>query len=108
MQMPLNELPDPDNLLSRLDGDLSRLQQNDLRQELTGYINYLLVEDFNRLVQLLYRVDVSEQKLKSLLQEQPGTDAAVLIADLIIKRQEEKRQSRGKSRGNDIPEEERW
>ena len=106
--MPLNELPDPDNLLSRLDGDLSRLQQNDLRQELTGYINYLLVEDFNRLVQLLYRVDVSEQKLKSLLQEQPGTDAAVLIADLIIKRQEEKRQSRGKSRGNDIPEEERW
>ena len=108
MQMPLNELPNPDNLLSRLDGDLSRLQQNDLRQELTGYINYLLVEDFNRLVQLLYRVDVSEQKLKSLLQEQPGTDAAVLIADLIIKRQEEKRQSRGKSRGNDIPEEERW
>ena len=108
MQMPLNELPDPDNLLSRLDGELSRLQQNDLRQELTGYINYLLVEDFNRLVQLLYRVDVSEQKLKSLLQEQPGTDAAVLIADLIIKRQEEKRQSRGKSRGNDIPEEERW
>ena len=106
--MPLNELPDPDNLLSRLGGDLSRLQQNDLRQELTGYINYLLVEDFNRLVQLLYRVDVSEQKLKSLLQEQPGTDAAVLIADLIIKRQEEKRQSRGKSRGNDIPEEERW
>ena len=104
----MNELPDPDNLLSRLDGDLSRLQQNDLRQELTGYINYLLVEDFNRLVQLLYRVDVSEQKLKSLLQEQPGTDAAVLIADLIIKRQEEKRQSRGKSRGNDIPEEERW
>ena len=38
------------------------------------------------MVQLLYRIDVSEGKLKKVLQENPNEDAAGLIADLIIER----------------------
>ena len=38
------------------------------------------------MVQLLYRIDVSEAKLKKVLHENPNEDAAHLIADLIIER----------------------
>jgi Tfp pilus assembly protein PilF len=37
-------------------------------------------------VQLLYRIDVSEAKLKKVLHENPNEDAAHLIADLIMER----------------------
>ena len=37
-------------------------------------------------MQLLYRIDVSEAKLKKVLHENPNEDAAGLIADLIIER----------------------
>ena len=65
-------------------------QKEKLRDQLIEYINHLLLHDFNGLVQVLYRVDVSEQKLKELLQKNPATDAAVIITDLLIERQEEK------------------
>jgi hypothetical protein len=60
-------------------------------------------------VQILYRVDVSEQKLKELLQKNPGTDAAVIIADLLIERQEEKVKIKNSFQyNNDIPDEDKW
>ena len=37
-------------------------------------------------MQLLYRIDVSEEKLKSILQLNPNEDAAKLIAAVIIER----------------------
>jgi hypothetical protein len=37
-------------------------------------------------VQLLYRIDVSEEKLKYILQLNPNEDAAKLIAAVIIER----------------------
>jgi hypothetical protein len=41
-------------------------------------------------VQLLYRIDVSEAKLKYLLKENPNEDAGTMIAHLIIDRQIQK------------------
>jgi hypothetical protein len=59
-------------------------------------INALIMDDFNRLVQLLYRVDVDEGKLKNLLRENTGTNAGLLIARLILERQRQKIEIRRK------------
>jgi len=61
-------------------------------------------------VSILYRIDVNERKLKFLLQENVGEDAAVIIADLIIERQLQKIKSREAFRQNwsDEDGEEKW
>ena len=79
-------------------------------QLLIGRIDYLIQTDFNKLVHILYRLDVSEMKLSQMLKEHPGTDAAEIIAQMIIERQREKIKSRAafKNPGDDIPEEDKW
>jgi hypothetical protein len=62
--------------------ELEQLGPNDL----IAYINDCIQHDFNKLVQLLYRIDVSEEKLKYILQLNPNEDAAKLIAAVIIER----------------------
>ena len=54
--------------------------------ELETMINDLIKEDFSKLVQLLYRIDVSEVKLKNVLKEHPNEDAGKLIALIVIER----------------------
>ena len=54
--------------------------------ELEEFINDCIKTDFSRLVQLLYRIDVSEQKLKIILQASPNEDAGKLIAAVIVER----------------------
>lgn len=82
----------------------------DLQTSLAAYINELIIHDFERLVQLLYRIDVSEQKLKQLLREKKGTDAGILIAQLIIQRQWEKIESRRNTQKGEEgrPEDREW
>lgn len=95
--------------LLRLNHQLSSLEQVEMKEQLIVYINYLLLHDFNKLVQILYRVDVDEKKLKVLLQENKETDAAIIIADLLLQRQEEKIKTKQEFKpGDDIPEEEKW
>ena len=64
-----------------------------IRTRLSQVLNQFLLNDFGALVQILYRVDVSEAKVKNMLQQHPGTDAGDLLADLLIQRQEEKRKT---------------
>jgi hypothetical protein len=54
--------------------------------QLEDFINECIKSDFSRLVQLLYRIDVSEQKLKTILQANPNKDAGKLIAAVIVER----------------------
>ena len=54
--------------------------------DLIAFINDCIQHDFNKLVQLLYRIDVAENKLKNILQSNPNEDAAKLIAAVIIER----------------------
>ena len=78
--------------------------------ELETLINDLIKEDFSKLVQLLYRIDVSEAKLKNVLKEHPNEDAGKIIAHLILERQEQKRKSREqfKQAEENIPDDEKW
>jgi hypothetical protein len=84
-----------ENILQLLNtGDLTSAAKEELRRKLEVYVNDLLVNDFQQLVQLLYRIDVREAKLKALLHQHKDTDAAVLLTNLMIERQEEKARSR--------------
>jgi hypothetical protein len=65
---------------------------------LADRINTMITADFNRLVSLLYRIDVDEAKLKQLLRENSGVDAGLLIARLILERQWQKIETRRKYR----------
>jgi hypothetical protein len=97
------------SLLQSLRFSLPQHERAGQERKLEQYINYLINEDFNRLVQLLYTVDVDEQKLKSILLLQPEQNAAQIITRLIVLRQQEKEQSR--RRWGSIPmedDEERW
>ena len=59
----------------------------ELRAALKGWIDQRLGNDLDTVIRLLYQVDVDEQRLKFLLQEKVGEDAAGVMADLIIDRQ---------------------
>ncbi|MEN9697104.1 MAG: hypothetical protein RLZ56_525 [Bacteroidota bacterium] len=56
------------------------------KPQLEDAINELIKNDFSRLVQILYRIDVSEAKLKYLLNSHPNEDAGKLIAQVILER----------------------
>lgn len=65
-----------------------------LLEKLVIFINHLIQNDFQKLVSLLYKIDVDERKLKRILRENPGKDAADIIANLIIERELQKTETR--------------
>ena len=83
---------------------------DELRQKLTAYVNSLINHDFEKLVYYLYRIDVNETKMRQLLAQKEGENAAGLITDLIIERQMKKIKSRREFRqqDNDINDEDKW
>lgn len=95
-------------LLLQLNGASTIFQKEELKAQLIEFINQLLLNDFNYLIQILYRVDVDEEKLKGALQQNPGIDAAVLIADLLMERQAVKLNIKQFKRDTGIPENEKW
>ena len=86
------------------------LSLDELQVQLASYINQLIQNSFQKLISLLYRIDVSETKLKQLLQQHPGEDAGKIIAGMIIERQLEKINSRRqfKQPDDNFTEEEKW
>jgi hypothetical protein len=99
---------DANELLVKLDQHPE--QKADIRQMLIDRINDMIVNDFTSLTYLLYRVDVNEKQLRRLLEENKETFAAAIIADLVIRRQLEKKAAREKYKRdkNNIPDDERW
>jgi hypothetical protein len=105
----------PYDLIQLLNAELAielpeKISFEDLKEQLSEYINHLIQTDFQKLVSLLYRVDISETKLKAVLNQSHDTDAGKIIADLIIERQLQKISSRQqfKQTGNNIDENEKW
>lgn len=87
-----------------------RISLEELQHQLAGYVNDLIQHHFEQLISLLYRVDVSESKIKMLLQQQHNQDAANIIAALIIERQLEKIKTRRQfnRRDTNFTDEETW
>lgn len=57
-------------------------------------VKYLLEKDFERLLWMLYKVDVSEAKVSAIMDGREAGDVAKLIAQMIIEREIQKAQTR--------------
>ena len=89
--LPLFEIDE--SLLPATDSSEEKIHA--IRQLLIQRIEELIRSDLEKLKWILYRIDVSEKKLYEQLQKSE-TDAASVIADLIIERQIQKAESRKK------------
>lgn len=96
-------------ILEEIKPSLPATRKQKLKELLAHYLNELIQHDFAALVQVLYRVDVPEKKLKMVLQERTGEDAGNILAELLIQRQEEKRaMTNSLNISPEDSEEERW
>ncbi len=67
-----------------------KVSEEALRDMLVNAFTYLLEDDFQKLLQILYRADVDQEKLKLLLETTEGKSSAEVIADAYITRQKAK------------------
>ncbi len=78
-------------------------------EDLSIWVNEMILRDFTGLLNILYRLDVSETKIRTLLDQMQNEDAGNIIAAIIVERQIQKKKSREQNKRNlDIPEEDRW
>ena len=99
----ISELSSSLEIELRSDGSI-----DELRSAIRDHINYLINHDFNKLIAILYRVDISEKLLKRNLQEEQE-DAAAIITDMIIQRQIQKIKTRQQFGSDDsIPGDDKW
>jgi hypothetical protein len=102
--------PELQTYLSNDFGLPQKLNDIDAAALLAEKINQLIKENFEKVVSLLYRIDVNENKLREVLRQSPNEDAGKIIASLIIERQLEKiktRRNMGRD-DNSFTSEERW
>ena len=83
-------MPEVQQALSELFGLSVHKDKTDFFNHLAIEINVHILHDFNRLISILYRIDINEVELKKMLQQYSQVDAGFIIAQLIIDRQMEK------------------
>jgi hypothetical protein len=71
------------------------------RETLIQRLDYLVNRDFEKLLWILYRIDVKEQLVKDVLSDKENLNPAETLADLIIQRQLQKVQTRIKYKGKE-------
>jgi hypothetical protein len=97
-----------DFIIEQIEKETGIILQQNWQEAFQDYINHLIQTNFEKLVFLLYRIDVNETKIKSLLQQKSNSSAAV-ITQAIIERLEEKKETRKKyCSNNNLSEEEKW
>ncbi len=78
-------------------------------EDLALWVNQMIEKDFNGLLNLLYRMDINENKLRKMLDELQSVDAGKIIAAMMIERQLQKEESKKMfKQGGEIPEDEKW
>ena len=63
------------------------LSEERLKQAMISAFSYLIENDFPKLIQILYKADVDQYKLKELLENTEGLTSAEVIANAYINRQ---------------------
>ncbi len=78
------------NLEKLFDVNINIVNQNSVEEVieyLSHRINDLINTNFEKLISLLYRMDVSEQKIKHLLEKNNTSNAGLVIAPLMVERE---------------------
>ena len=71
----------------------------ELREKLASYLNNLVINDYNKLISILYRIDIVQEKAMTAIAENAEKETAgETLARLIIDRQLEKVITRRKYR----------
>ena len=74
-----------------LDMELKEAHTNEqVKNELIHFLQFLLDNDFERLLQGLYRIDVNEEKVKQILTVGAPENITRDLAELIFERQQQK------------------
>ena len=87
-QQALNQLLNKD---FELEGTLT---EEELRNKLIHAFSWMLDNDISKMMQILYRADVEEERLKSLLISRSHLPSAEVIADEYLNRQRRKIETR--------------
>jgi hypothetical protein len=81
-------------LLSKEFGLNQAMVAAEFEQRLQERLVYLMLNDMEGLLQLLYRIDVNEQKVKAAFAQSTPQDIAPELAKLIIDRMRQKAETR--------------
>lgn len=74
-----------------LNQDDRNINWEGVQQQLALFLDEMITVDFNRVLTILYRIDVSENKVKKALNENPNNKSVgAILAQLIVDRQKEK------------------
>jgi hypothetical protein len=68
--------------------------RNDIREKLALLISHLMQNNFEKLCQAMYRLDVSEARFDKVMNEKPLEEIPYAIADLVIEREMQKVRTR--------------
>lgn len=81
-----------------------------LLQWLTEKLEYLIANNFEGLLFILYRIDVSEARVREMISSTGGAHPARTIAELILERQKQKLYWRNKFKQSPVrtDDDERW
>ena len=93
----LNELLNKDLQLDEnesLAKDDETIDLNTLHKKLALLVAYLMENDMHRLLNAMYRLDVSEARFHQAMQSLSREEAAIRVADLIIEREMQKVKTR--------------
>lgn len=73
-------------------------------------IDQLIKSDLSKLIAILYRIDVEENKLRSMLAQYKKADAGLIVASLVIERQKQKLKTKAlyDKPAPDIDDVEKW
>lgn len=66
------------------------ITESQLREVLVKTFEYLVEDDFQKLLRILYKADVDQYQLKALLENTEEQSSAEIIADAYIARQKAK------------------
>jgi len=76
----------------------NELSESELIRHLSKAIRFYLDKDFNKLLNILYRIDVKETDIKQILTASPPNEIAETLAVTVIDREKQKIQTRKKYR----------
>jgi len=68
----------------------AEMDEGQIREKMIHAFGWLMDNDISRMMNILYRADVDEERLKSLLLGRSQLPSAEVIADEYIKRQKQK------------------
>ncbi len=109
----ITEIADLGEFDINMDPIASVSDEQELKGKLAMLISYYIDHDFEKLLWILYRIDVDEEKTKAILSRHSPTDAPAVLAELIIQRQLKKEEVKKQFESNisqaaDDDDELRW